>query len=129
MHKNTYINAPKVLNKYFQMKNYKNIFFAGQLSGVEGYVESIFGGLLCGINMYRHLEGLDLVELPKETMGGALQNYIASASDKNFQPMSANMGLINDLDIRIKDKKEKYTILANRALDKLNEYKIDIKEV
>lgn len=129
MHKNTYINAPKVLNGCFQMKEYNNIFFAGQLSGVEGYVESIFGGLLCGINMFRYLSGLELLSLPKETMGGALQNYIATASDKNFQPMSANMGLINNLDMRIKDKKEKYLMLANRSIEKLNEYKNIVKDV
>lgn len=116
MHKNTYINAPNTLNKHFQMKNNGNIFFAGQISGVEGYVESIMSGLLSGINMYLLLNNKELLDLPVETMSGALQNYIATASPNNFQPMSANMGLINNLSYKIKDKKEKNKVLSNRAL-------------
>ena len=129
MHKNTYINAPKCLNKFFQLKNNENLFFAGQLSGVEGYVESIFGGLICGINMYRHLNNLDLIQLPRTTMGGALQNYIASASEINYQPMSANMGLINNLDFKIKDKKEKNKYLADRSIADIENILNIIKEV
>ena len=127
MHKNTYINAPKVLNEYFQMKSFPNIFFAGQLSGVEGYVESIFGGLIAGINIYNYMQGFDLVEFSTETMMGGLQNYIATATPKNFQPMSANMGLINNLNLKIKDKKEKYMVLAERAIKALNDFKNKIR--
>ena len=116
MHKNTYINAPNTLNKYFQLKTNPNIFFAGQISGVEGYVESIFGGLICGINMYNYLNSKELLDLPVETMGGALVNYISTASSTNFQPMSANMGLINNLTYKIIDKKEKNKVLSDRAL-------------
>lgn len=129
MHKNTYINAPNALNKYFQLREYNNIFVAGQLSGVEGYVESIFGGLICGINMYNYLNGRELLTLPSETMCGALQNYIATASAKNFQPMSANMGLINNLTVRIKDKKEKYAMLSDRAIKALTEFKLTRKDI
>ncbi len=121
MHKNTYINAPKCLNKYSQLKTNENIFFAGQISGVEGYVESIFSGLLSGVNMYNYLNEKDLIELPTNTMSGALQNYLATASEINFQPMSANMGLINNLTMRIKDKKEKNKILSDRALEEIEE--------
>lgn len=120
MHKNTYINAPQCLNRYFQLKGHDNIFFAGQLSGVEGYVESIFGGLICGINMDRMLNAQELISLPITTMCGALQNYIATASADNYQPMSANMGLINNLDFKIKDKKEKNQYLANRSMQDLD---------
>ena len=122
MHKNTYINAPKSLTKYFQLKDYDKVFVAGQLSGVEGYVESIMGGLICGINMSRVLNNQSLIELPILTMTGALQNYIATASPVNFQPMSANMGLINNLEKKIKDKKEKNKYLSDRALDLLEKY-------
>ena len=125
MHKNTYINAPKCLNKYFQLKGKNNIFIAGQLSGVEGYVESIFVGLISGINMHRFLTNQDLVDLPNITMCGALQNYIATASESNFQPMSANMGLINNLDYKIKDKKEKNKFLSQRAIDAIQNIDLD----
>ena len=124
MHKNTYINAPKCLNKFSQMKNNGNIFFAGQISGVEGYVESIFSGLICGINMYNYINQKDLLELPTNAMSGALQSYLATASEQNFQPMSANMGLINNLKIRIKDKKEKNKILSDRALKEIDEIEL-----
>ncbi len=122
MHKNTYINAPKVLTKHFQLLSYPHVFVAGQLSGVEGYVESIFGGLICGVNMYNLLHNLPLISLPVETMCGALQNYIATASPSNFQPMSANMGLINNLGYKVRDKKEKYKILSDRSIDLLAKY-------
>ncbi|MBE5735124.1 MAG: methylenetetrahydrofolate--tRNA-(uracil(54)-C(5))-methyltransferase (FADH(2)-oxidizing) TrmFO [Clostridiales bacterium] len=122
MHKNTYINAPKVLTRNFQLLSYPNVFIAGQLSGVEGYVESIFGGLICGINMCNLLQNKPMVDLPIETICGALQNYIATTSPSNFQPMSANMGLINNLGYKVKDKKEKYKILSDRSLDLLAKY-------
>ncbi len=122
MHKNTYINAPKTLTQFFQLRDYPNVFVAGQLSGVEGYVESIFGGLICGINMYKLINNLPLVELPTLTMSGALQHYVHTASFVNFQPMSANMGLINNLDRKIKDKKEKNKYLSDRAMENIKKF-------
>ncbi len=121
MHRNTFINAPTVLNKYFQVKNQPNIFIAGQLSGVEGYVESIAGGMVCALNMHKYLSGEQLIDFTNQTMIGALQNYIAVAPAKNFQPMGSNMGLLQSSGERIKDKKLKYKKLSDTALNKLDE--------
>ncbi len=117
MHKNTYVNAPNVLNKFFQLKKNKNIFIAGQLSGVEGYVESIAGGLVCGLNMDRYLQGKELLDFTRDTMIGGLQNYLESAEPDKFQPMGANMGLLNGVDKKCKDKPEKYNILAQKSIN------------
>lgn len=122
MHRNTYLNAPTVLNEYFQLKNCPQIWIAGQLSGVEGYIESIASGLLCGLNMIRYIQGKELISFPSTTMCGALVQYISHAEAKNFQPMSSNMGIVEPLGERIKDKKEKYTLIANRGLE-------DIKKI
>ena len=121
MHRNTFINAPTVLNKYFQVKNQPNIFIAGQLSGVEGYVESIAGGMVCALNMHKYLTGKELIDFTNQTMIGALQNYIATAPAKHFQPMGSNMGLLQSSGERIKDKKLKYKKLSDVALNKIDE--------
>lgn len=121
MHRNTFINAPTVLNRYFQVKQYPNIFIAGQLSGVEGYVESIAGGLVCALNMHKYLQEKPLIDFTNQTMIGALQNYIESAPAKHFQPMGSNMGLLQGVGERIKDKKVKYKMLSDVALNKLDE--------
>ena len=130
MHRNTFINAPSILNKFYQVKNYPNIFVAGQLSGVEGYVESIASGLTCALNMDKYLNNLPLIDFGLNTMIGALANYIATANPKNFQPMGSNMGLLLGSDVRIKDKKEKYKKLSDTSLNKMAElisvYKIKI---
>ena len=98
-----------------------NIFIAGQLSGVEGYIESISSGLVCGINMFNYINNYPLVNFGNKTMIGALVNYISSANVKHFQPMSSNMGLINAELVKIKDKKQKYAYLSNLALTELKE--------
>lgn len=120
MHKNTYIMSPKVLNENFQMKNYPNIFFAGQISGVEGYIESIASGLVVGLNMYRYLNEETSILFDKHTIIGALSKYISSKVG-DFQPMSANMGLINYEEIKIKDKKMKNQKLADISLEIIRE--------
>ncbi len=126
MHKNTYINAPKILNPTFQTKKYPNIFFAGQLSGVEGYVESAMSGIYAAVNMDRYLKGKDLIVLPRTTMMGALSQYITSESS-DFQPMSANFGIVEDLNIPHKkaDRKRLYGERAikdmERELEKIND--------
>ena len=120
MHRNTFINAPKVLNNY-HLRDYPNVFIAGQLSGVEGYVESIAGGLLCALNMDRYLNNLPLIDFTNHTMIGALSNYIEAANPKHFQPMASNMGILNGVGERIKDKKEKYKKLSDIALNKMSE--------
>ena len=122
MHKNTYIQSPKVLNQYYQMKNYPNIFFAGQITGVEGYIESISSGLVAGINMYRYLSDLEMIEFDKHTLIGALSKYISTKVGE-FQPMSANMGLINYEEFKIKDKKEKNKRLKDLSLSIIEKIK------
>ena len=121
MHRNSFINAPKIINGFYQTKKFPNIFIAGQLSGVEGYIESISSGLVCGINMFNYINNLPLINFGNNTMTGALVNFISNADEKHFQPMSSNMGLINAEAVKIKDKKQKYSYLSNLALTKLEE--------
>ncbi|MBE7074540.1 MAG: methylenetetrahydrofolate--tRNA-(uracil(54)-C(5))-methyltransferase (FADH(2)-oxidizing) TrmFO [Clostridiales bacterium] len=106
MHRNSYINAPKILNEFSQIKLLPNIFIAGQLSGVEGYVESMASGLYVAINMLRFLNGKKLLSLPSTTVLGAIQNYIAFAPEKDFQPMNANYGIVQAENIRDKQQKK-----------------------
>lgn len=120
MHKNTYISSPGILKETFQMKEYPNIFFAGQITGVEGYVESIASGLVAGLNMYSYIEGKNEIIFDKHTLIGALSKYVANKVG-DFQPMSANMGLINYEEIKCKDKKVKNEKLAEISLSKIDE--------
>ena len=116
MHKNTYINAPKILNPTFQTKEYPNIFFAGQISGVEGYVESAASGIYAAINMDRYLRGKELHIFPRTTVMGSLSLYICNASEKDFQPMSANFGIMQDLDFPHK-KADRKALYGKRAIE------------
>lgn len=115
MHKNTYINAPKILNPTYQTKKYPNIFFAGQISGVEGYVESAASGIYAAINMDRYLKNKELIVLPASTVMGSMSLYICNASYDGFQPMNANFGIMQNLDIPHK-KKDRKSLYAQRAL-------------
>lgn len=126
MHKNTYIQSPKVLNETFQMKECPNIFFAGQITGVEGYVESIASGMVVGLNMYNFIMGKEPILFDKHTIIGALCKYIAYKVG-DFQPMSANMGLINYDEFKIRDKKEKNKKLAEISIEKIQE--MNLKEI
>lgn len=118
MHRNTYINSPELLNETYQLKKQKRIYFAGQISGVEGYVESISSGLVAGINAANQILGKEKIIFPKETMIGTLASYI-STLNKKFQPMNANFGILPKLDEEIKDKKTKYEKLSQRALNSI----------
>ena len=119
MHRNTFINSTKLLDKTYNLKNNSNIYFAGQITGVEGYVESISSGLVAGINAVRKLENQEKAEFSEYTMIGALANYISTPNDK-FQPMNANFGILPELEgKKISDKKLKYGKLSDRALDNL----------
>lgn len=119
MHRNTFINSTKLLDKTYNLKNNNNIYFAGQITGVEGYVESISSGLVAGINAVRKLENQEKAEFSEYTMIGALANYISTPNDK-FQPMNANFGILPELEgKRISDKKLKYSKLSDRALENL----------
>lgn len=115
MHRNTYINASKLLDETYRLKSNKNIYFAGQISGVEGYVESISSGLVAGINAANKIKGIDPQIFPKETVIGALAKYISS-SNENFQPMNANFGILPALEEKIRDKKKRYQTMAERSL-------------
>ncbi|MBR3968917.1 MAG: methylenetetrahydrofolate--tRNA-(uracil(54)-C(5))-methyltransferase (FADH(2)-oxidizing) TrmFO [Clostridia bacterium] len=117
MHRNTFINSPKVLNHDLSLKQNKNIFFAGQLSGVEGYMESAASGIIAGINAVNKLLDKEAVILPKFTMIGALIDYITDETVTNFQPMGANFGVLPALETHIRDKRERYMALANRSLE------------
>lgn len=122
MHRNSFINSPKVLNGDFSLRTRPNLFFAGQITGVEGYMESAASGIMAGLNMARRIMGLETAVLPGETMIGALARYISDETVENFQPMGANMGILPDLDVRIRDKQERYQVIAERALERLMIY-------
>ena len=122
MHRNTFINSPKLLDPHFNMRQYNNIFFAGQITGVEGYIESAASGIMAGLNMSRKLLGKQMLVLPPTTMIGALSRYISDGSVVDFQPMACNMGILPELPERIRDKKEKYEAIAARGLADLDEY-------
>ncbi len=122
MHRNTYINSPKLLEATLQFKQIPNLLFAGQITGVEGYVESAASGLVAGINAARLAVGKQAVIFPKQTAIGALLHYISTAPAKNFQPMNITFGLMPPLEKRIKDKKMRNQLLSRRALDKLEKF-------
>ena len=122
MHRNTYINSPKLLNKEENLKNNENIFFAGQITGVEGYVESIASGLVAGINAVKEIKKEEKIVFPKETVIGSLMEYISSPNEK-FQPMNANFGILPPLEEKIKDKKKRYEKMAEISLEKIKMYK------
>lgn len=116
LHRNTYIPAPLLLEPTLQFKGDKELLIAGQLIGVEGYLESMASGLLAGINAARLVQGRELVSPPGETMLGSLLRYITSADPSRFQPMNANFGLIPPLEARVRDKRERHAALAHRSL-------------
>lgn len=128
MHRNTFINSTKLLNDNFRMRNYKNIYFAGQITGVEGYIESAASGIFAGLSMARQLKGLCEIHLPRTTMLGALSKYISDETVENFQPMGCNMGILPELSERIRDKKVKYRVLAERGLSDLDEILKEFKD-
>lgn len=120
MHKNTYLNSPQLLDKHFNLRNNKRFYFAGQITGVEGYVESAASGLMAGLAAARAVLELPEVELPEVTAHGALANYISNPAIENFQPMNINFGLIPPLTVRIRKKREKNAQIAARALEALD---------
>lgn len=120
MHKNTYLNSPQLLDKHFNLRSNKRFYFAGQMTGVEGYVESAASGLMAGLAAARAVLGLPEVEFPDVTAHGALANYISNPAIENFQPMNINFGLIPPLAVRIRKKREKNAQIAARALEALD---------
>jgi len=127
MHRNTFINSPQVLNPTLEARNRKNLFFAGQLTGTEGYTESIATGMLAGINMARKLVGKELLILPEETILGALTRYISDSKHTQFQPINSNWALVPPIELpkkERKNKKLKNELLAKRSIEKLENFDI-----
>lgn len=120
MHRNTFINSPKLLSSDYSLEEMPNIFFAGQITGVEGYMESASSGIMAGINAVKRLAGENTVTLPAVTMTGALSRYMSGYSGKDFQPMGANFGILPPLTEHIRDKKLRYKGLAERSLAELS---------
>ncbi|MEN6348098.1 MAG: methylenetetrahydrofolate--tRNA-(uracil(54)-C(5))-methyltransferase (FADH(2)-oxidizing) TrmFO [Syntrophomonas sp.] len=122
MHRNTYINSPKLLHPSLQLRKEPRIFFAGQITGVEGYMESAAAGIIAGINAVRFLKGQKALVPGPYTMIGSLLNFISSLPGDNFQPINANFGLLPPLENRVKDRQKRYSAYVARALDKMNEF-------
>ena len=122
MHRNTFVNAPSNVMATTQLRKCERILLAGQISGVEGYVESTASGLVAGINAYRMASGQDAIAFPKECAIGGLLNYIQTANSKSFQPMNINFSLMPPLGYKIRDKKEKNGLIAKRALETLEAF-------
>ncbi len=116
MHRNTFINSPMTMTKYYSSKKREDLYFAGQMTGVEGYVESASSGLVAGINLAHRILGKEQIDFTKYTAIGALSNYITEGACGSFQPMNVNFGIIESLDRRIKSKQERYTAISERAL-------------
>jgi len=126
MHRNTFINSPKCLNQFYAMREKPNVFFAGQMTGVEGYVESTSSGFVAGVNAARYAKGESLIDFPNITAIGALAHYISDENVANFQPMNANFGLVANLEQKVKGgKRFRNEALANRSIEYINKIKTD----
>lgn len=121
MHRNSFLDSPRLLNSDFSLRSNPYLYFAGQITGVEGYMESAASGIMAGINAVRRADRKEPLKLDDKTMIGALSDYISDESVKNFQPMGANFGILPPIEPKIRDKKERYAALAKRALDSLAE--------
>ena len=124
MHRNTYLNSPGFLNEHYQCIERPDLYFAGQMTGVEGYVESAGSGLMAGLSMARQIRGLPPIDFTDKTAIGAMGKYI-STPNRDFQPMNANFGLMAPLEKRIRSKKERYEAIGQRALDTIETIKHD----
>ena len=122
MHRNTFINSPRLLGADFSLRSDRRIFFAGQITGVEGYMESAASGILAGINAARYINGKDPFVMPGDTVMGALARYISDESVTEFQPMGANFGILPPLDERIRSKQERYEKISQRGLESAGKY-------
>ena len=122
MHRNTYINSTKLLDSTYNLKSNSNIYFAGQITGVEGYVESISSGMVSALNACGKYNNREKIVFPETTMIGALAKYISTENEK-FQPMNANFGIVPEIEEKIKDKKIKYGKLADRGMEDLKKIK------
>ena len=128
MHRNSYLCSPRVLDGFYRAKKDPRVMFAGQMTGVEGYVESTASGFACGLNMARSMLGLPLLEFSTQTAIGALSRHISCYEGKNFQPMNINFGLIDGLDRRVKGKRERYMEISHRSLERIEAYRNTVME-
>lgn len=128
MHRNSYLCSPRVLDGFYRAKKDPRVMFAGQMTGVEGYVESTASGFACGLNMARSMLGLPLLEFSTQTAIGALSRHISCYEGKNFQPMNINFGLIDGLDRRVKGKRERYMEISQRSLERIEAYRNTVME-
>ena len=120
MHRNTYLDSPRLLDRYYRLKSDPRIAFAGQMTGVEGYVESCASGFLAGVELARRLKGQAPIDFPRETAIGALGLYVSNGSVGVFQPMNINFGIIPPLDHRVKGKRNKNALLSARSLEMID---------
>lgn len=121
MHRNTFLDSPRLLDSHFRLKRDPRIYFAGQITGVEGYIESAASGLYVGFSLSRLLRGEPEITLPADTMIGALSGYISDETVASFQPMGCNMGILPPLSERIREKQERYLAVAERAMSSLEQ--------
>ena len=126
MHRNTYLNSPQLLDRYYRLQSDPRIAFAGQMTGVEGYVESCASGFLVGVELARRLRGMEPIDFPQETAIGALGLYVSNGSIGNFQPMNVNFGIIPPLDHRVKGKRNKNAELSQRSLAIIEQIKEEV---
>lgn len=124
MHRNTFINSPKLLDCYYRMRKYPKVYFAGQITGVEGYVESASSGIMAGYNLSCELLGREMPELNNKTVSGALALYVSNEANTAFQPMNANFGIVEKLDVKIRKKQERYEKVAERAIEEIKKIPI-----
>ena len=122
MHRNTFINSPRLLNADFSLRSDRRIYFAGQITGVEGYMESAASGILAGLNAARAIKGLGPFVMPQDTVMGALARYISDESVTDFQPMGANFGILPPLEEHIRSKQERYEKISQRGLESAEKY-------
>lgn len=128
MHRNSFLRSPGRLDRYYRVIGREELFFAGQITGVEGYIESTASGLCCGLNLARQLQGLDPVTFPRETAMGALSLHISENPEQRFDPMNINFGIITPLEVRIRGKQERYAAVSARALETLETLRPQIEE-
>lgn len=121
MHRNTFLDSPKILQSDYSLRANPNLFFAGQITGVEGYMESASSGIMAGINAVRRLKGQNTLTLPQTTMIGSLSHYVANGGEADFQPMGANFGVMPPLEPPVRDKKARYAAFSERALRDLEQ--------
>ena len=126
MHRNTYLDSPRLLDRYYRLKKEPRISFAGQMTGVEGYVESTASGFLVGVETARRLRGMPPIDFPQETAIGALGLYVSNGSVGNFQPMNINFGIIPPLGYKVKGKRNKNAVLSQRSLEILEPMREEI---